>query len=247
MKEKTKDNRKKDVLHDQRLLEAEQEQDFHKNMLQYGLAATEPLRSGNFAEYEQLQDQAFTQTLLDYVAFDLDVLKLYIASHISECAISLSQAGIPSNITENHKKETFIAITQATSAEELKDISADFIRRMKKEYDRYNLHSYSYTIQRAVEYIHTQKYQPLSPSDVAHHLGVERTGLSKNFHREVGMTLTDYIHTMKMDIAESLISGRTYSLLEISDMLGYSSYRYFSKVYKKYKHCLPSETASRLT
>ena len=49
------------------------------------------------------------------------------------------------------------------------------------------------------------------------------------------------------DAAEALILGRGYSLTEISDLLGYSSYSYFSRVYKKYKHCLPGETSRQVT
>ena len=64
------------------------------------------------------------------------------------------------------------------------------------------------------------------------HLGVERTHLSRQFHQETGLTITDYIHTVKTDAAEALILGRGYSLTEISDLLGYSSYSYFSRVYK---------------
>lgn len=98
-----------------------------------------------------------------------------------------------------------------------------------------------HNIQCAIEYIHTQRFQPLSTSDVAGYLNVEQTNLSKRFSKEAGMTVTNYIHTLKTDLAHTLILRRTFSLMEISDMLGYGSYHYFCKVFKKYQHCLPSQ------
>lgn len=44
--------------------------------------------------------------------------------------------------------------------------------------------------------------------------------------------------------AAALITSHEYTLIEISDLLGYSSYRYFAQVYKKYQHCLPAQTAA---
>ncbi|MFQ7263326.1 MAG: helix-turn-helix domain-containing protein [Lachnospiraceae bacterium] len=78
-------------------------------------------------------------------------------------------------------------------------------------------------------------------------MNLERTSLSRQFHREIGRTLTEYIHGAKMEEAEKLIVSHQYSLVAIANMLGYSSYRYFAKVYKKYRHCPPQRRCALLT
>ena len=115
------------------------------------------------------------------------------------------------------------------------------LEELADSYQKFSVISYSYLVQRAIEYIYTQRFQPLTCSMVADFLHAERTNLSRRFHQETGVTMNDFIHSTKMDLAESLIHSRNYSLREICDLLGYSNYSYFCKLYKKYKHCPPSK------
>ena len=83
--------------------------------------------------------------------------------------------------------------------------------------------------------IHDLKMQPITPGKIAQLISVERTYLSKRFHEETGQTMQDYIHSIKIEMAETLIAERNYTLTEIADLLGYSSYTQFSRVYRKYR------------
>lgn len=232
---------KTDYITDQHLLETEQTRDFLQENLKYAASLDDAVRRGDFKRYKQLLQDSFVETLAPYIAMDIEIGKLYEASHVSDLVRAAADMGIPSNITENLKKEYFVRIVKANCTKELQQLAYDLITRLEQEHKKYNLKHYSYTIQRAIEYINTQRFQAISTSAVANYLNVEQTNLSKRFHQEVGMTITDYIHTMKTDMARTLILRRGYSLMEISDMLGYSSYHYFCKVFKKYQHCLPSQ------
>lgn len=232
---------KTDYVTSQHLLEAEQEHNFMKDNLKFTISLKEMLRRGDFKNYKQLLQDSYIETLAPYTFTDIEIGKLYVAVHVNDQANIMSDVGIPSNITENLKKETFVQITKAETIHDLQQIAIGLVNRLEQEYKKYGLKQYSYTIQRAVEYIHTQRFQAITTSGVANYLKVEQTNLSKRFHQEVGMNITDYIHTMKTDMARTLILRRGYSLMEISDMLGYSSYHYFCKVFKKYQHCLPSQ------
>lgn len=230
---------KNNYLKEQYILQAEQNSDFGKKTLasQYSQDANAILGNCNSND--------FLPTLLPYISGDPEIFKLYLASHISACTAAGHKAGLPLQICENLKKEAFAKIAKAKKTEELGGITEFVLSSMKEASKKYSFHNCSHTIQRAVDYIHIRKFQPLSASDVANHLSVERTHLSKQFHRETGMTLTDYIHTVKTETAATLITSHEYTLVEISDLLGYSSYRYFAQVYKKYQHCLPAQTAAR--
>ncbi len=233
---------KSDYMNDQYLLEAEQEQDFGKKMQEQLLFIDEIPAIGSFDAYKKLRQHNLFSIVMPYISTDFEVFKLYVATHVAKCTDSASKAGLPSNITEMLKKNAFVEITKAKNQTDLENCILALLDKLKKEYRQNNVRGYSHTVQRAVEYIHSHKHQPLTAADVTAHVGAERTHLSRQFHRETGLTITDCIHTVKTDAAEELILGRGYSLTEIADLLGYSSYSYFSRVYKKYKGCLPRET-----
>lgn len=216
---------KTDYVTTQHLLETEQEQDFMKDTLRFTSSLEELIRRGDFKNYKRLLQDSYVEILAPYTFTDIEIAKLYVAVHANDLTNALSDMGLPSNITENLKKEAFMQITKAGRIDDLRQISLNLVNHLEQEYKKYNLKHYSYTIQRAVEYIHTRRFQAVSTSSVAKYLDVEQTHLSKCFHEEVGMTLTDYVHTMKTDMAKTLILRRAFSLMEISDMLGYGRLR----------------------
>lgn len=234
---------KKSYLDGQFVLQAEQEHDFLKKADIYShmtipsFAGPEEEDAGERAGMER----EMFETLYPYVAEDFEILRLYIAVYAADMTRSATVEGVPANITENLKKQAFAGIVKARRQSELGEVILGLRKKLRESYRRYAANRYSYNVQRAVEYIQTQRFQPVSAGSVAAFLGVDRSNLSRSFHREVGMTMTDYIHTIKTDLAEELIDKRNYSLMEVSDLLGYSSYPYFCKVFKKYKHRRPSQ------
>ena len=93
---------------------------------------------------------------------------------------------------------------------------------------------FSPLVKEAVNQIHCNKRRPVSLKNIAEVLHVNASHLSKVFHQETGKTVSDYILMVKMDWAKYLIDSEIYSLSEISQQLGYSSYSYFSQRFKKY-------------
>lgn len=53
------------------------------------------------------------------------------------------------------------------------------------------------------------------------------------FKKETGQTITGYIVTAKIDETKKMIFQGRYSLVDISAVLGYTDYNYFSRVFKK--------------
>lgn len=232
---------KTDHMKNQHLLETEQTHDFFRENTLYAVSLLETIRRGDFKSYQRFTRDSFVKELIPYIAGDIELCKLYVAVHISDLTQAGFDLGIPSNVTTNLKKESFCRLLKAKQPAELEQITIDLARQLEKEYKKYNSKRYSYTIRRAIEYINFRRFQATSTSDIAVFLKIEQTSLSRRFHQEVGMTITDYIHTMKTDMAYTLILQRQYTLTEISDMLGYKNYQYFCRVFKKYKGCLPSK------
>ncbi|MBP1949788.1 response regulator [Virgibacillus litoralis] len=62
---------------------------------------------------------------------------------------------------------------------------------------------------------------------------------SNVFKQELGHTFIDYVTKLRMEKAKDLIQENSYSLKEISYMVGYNDPNYFSRVFKKYYQMSP--------
>ena len=54
------------------------------------------------------------------------------------------------------------------------------------------------------------------------------------FKKETGKTLTNYINEQKMIVAKELIVNSDVPLVEISQILSFDNYNYFSRLFKKH-------------
>lgn len=72
--------------------------------------------------------------------------------------------------------------------------------------------------------------------------------LRKLFQKEMGMTPLKYMVDLRMKKAKSMLSAawtREYSVAEVAESCGFSDALYFSRVFKKYYGCSPSEFVKR--
>ena len=68
--------------------------------------------------------------------------------------------------------------------------------------------------------------------------------IRRMFKKEIGMSPLEYLTNLRMRNAELLLNIKTengYTIGEIGELCGFSNALYFSRVFKKYFHCLPSE------
>ncbi len=68
--------------------------------------------------------------------------------------------------------------------------------------------------------------------------------LRKLFQKEMGLTPLKYMTDLRMKKAKSMLAAawaRKYSITEVAESCGFSDALYFSRVFKKYYGCSPSE------
>ncbi len=80
---------------------------------------------------------------------------------------------------------------------------------------------------RARRYIEDHANERISLSRVATAVGVARNYLSSLFRKECGITLTEYIHRVRIDKARRLLQRNGGSLGEVAEQVGYQNYRHF--------------------
>lgn len=72
-------------------------------------------------------------------------------------------------------------------------------------------------------------------------VGRSPSSVSRLFLEATGTTFTDYLTARRMEKANELLSCIEYKIYEVSEMVGYSSPKNFSRAYKKYFGRTPRE------
>jgi len=76
---------------------------------------------------------------------------------------------------------------------------------------------------------------------VAKTLGYNKQYLCKTFANDVGLSIKQYLMMMRIEKAKELIDHTDYMLKDIADLLRFTSYVYFERMFKKYAGMTPAE------
>lgn len=91
----------------------------------------------------------------------------------------------------------------------------------------------------AINYISANLEKNLSIDEISKSLGISKSVLYRNFHKYLNCTVGEYVNKRRIDYAKNLFSETNKNLQQISDEVGFSSYAYFSKVFKKIEGTTP--------
>lgn len=92
-------------------------------------------------------------------------------------------------------------------------------------------------LQSVISYIHENFSQQLTLEIIGNAVGISRWYLSKFFKKETGMSIVDYINQYRCSHALVLLLKSDYAISKISEICGFASLEYFSRVYiKQYGH-----------
>ena len=99
---------------------------------------------------------------------------------------------------------------------------------------------YSEVVSRAVEYQQEHYHEPISLRMIADSIGVSYSYLSRIFHEETGMTVTDCLRNIRMEKAKQLMA-EGIPLKDIVYRCGFRNYGYFLRSFKEYSGMTPKE------
>lgn len=88
-------------------------------------------------------------------------------------------------------------------------------------------------IERAAAYFNENYNTKISIDDYAESLHISTNWFIHNFKQYTGMSPAQYILSLRMVNAQSLLERTTYNIKEISEIVGYENPLYFSRVFKK--------------
>ena len=135
-------------------------------------------------------------------------------------------------------------VMEIEAAENLEQIDA-LIPRMIRHYcllvQQHSLARYSAVIRDCLNYIDFHYMEPLSLENLADRFSVNKNYLSSRFHKEVEMTVTDYISRIRVNRASSLLRHSSLSVQEIAAQCGFTDGNYFTRTFKKLQGITPNE------
>ena len=103
----------------------------------------------------------------------------------------------------------------------------------------FNLH-----VEQALGILQNHVFSQISLGDVCEQLKITEEYLIRLFKRHMNMTPMRYLNNLKMETATSLLLNSDLSVKEISWKLGFSSQYHFSRNFKAYSGCTPTDYRS---
>lgn len=96
-------------------------------------------------------------------------------------------------------------------------------------------------IQKVLLYIHNHFKEPIELGETADMVHYTPQHLSKLFHRNMGITFKEYITNLRMNYASQLLLNTQMEIAEISREAGFGTRQNFTKEFKRFYLCSPSE------
>lgn len=96
-------------------------------------------------------------------------------------------------------------------------------------------------IKQVCEYFSENSGRIVSMDEMAEHLNFNKDYFGKLFKQQMGVSFSRFSSVLKVEYAKELIATGNYKTYQLSEMLGYSSTDYFTKIFKEITGKTPSE------
>jgi len=194
---------------------------------------------GDKLPYFQLNEQQLQlieQLCIDiYREYESDHMfkESYIRSKLIEILVQLSRSQYTLEQGISHAKSGAKISTSITT-------SASNESNSSNSYSAPNLDKGN-KANRALRYINSHFLMDLSLETLSAEFAVSAPYLSKMIMRITGKTFTDYVHTLRIEMACSLLISTKMSILDVSVESGYRSFKTFSRAFLQKKEMSPSK------
>lgn len=93
----------------------------------------------------------------------------------------------------------------------------------------------------AKKYLDEKYMRDMNITDVADHLEISYSYLSRIFRVRSGITLTDYLNNIRIEKSKEYLAGTYLTLSEISEKVGYNNVQSYQRFFKKYANITPGD------
>ena len=132
-------------------------------------------------------------------------------------------------------------IMRAVTEKELESIMREILTLLPLEISNDEKNQMRLIVRKAKGLIHEFYARGITLDEIAEKLKVTPEYLGSQFHKEVGITFSAYIKEYRIQKAKKLLIGTELKLYEIAEKVGYSTPKYFSKIFKEVTGQLPAD------
>jgi|GEM_PF-558079 len=171
--------------------------------------------------------------------------------HGNDLAVRQQYKEMEADLDSTQHENLYIAIQQVLIKWNL-SVTSYSIATLKTSEDWYHylnicclkiseFHQSKQLLSQAKVYIQTHFHEAMTLEEVAAAVQLSPNYFSNLFKTTFGETFIEYVTRIRMVKAKELIETNTYSLKEISFMVGYNNPNYFSRVFKKHFASSPKQ------
>ncbi len=134
-----------------------------------------------------------------------------------------------------------IKINRLTSRDMISGMINDICHKYCLLVKNYTFPEYSKTICDVINYIYMHLDEKLTLALLAEHFKKNAASLSNSFSKEVGVSVTEFIHQARINEAVKYFNMTELSVSEVAVAVGFQDFAYFSRLFKKQIGCSPRE------
>lgn len=125
----------------------------------------------------------------------------------------------------------------------------DYIQALQQQLLRLNQFYYEYKcsyrntqdLNEAIRFIHENYHKPLDLAMVSNHVSLNYAYFSNLFKKNIGKGFAEYLRDVRLDKARRLLSETDYKIVEVAAMVGYESYKSFTRAFRDVMDMQPTE------
>lgn len=130
----------------------------------------------------------------------------------------------------------------------------DYIQALQQQMLRLNQFYYEFKcsyrntqdLNEAIRYIHENYHKPLDLAMVSNHVSLNYAYFSNLFKKNIGKGFAEYLRDVRLDKARKLLAETEHKIIEVSAMVGYESYKSFTRAFREVMGMQPTEYRQRM-
>ena len=138
--------------------------------------------------------------------------------------------------------EHFLSVASIYKSNTLNEAMGSFSHIMKQLEDNFGEITYSPVVVQSIHYIEKNYNRNINLEEISRFVHMNKNYFCKVFKEETGESFVSYHTKMRMSKAFELLQEDNSKACDIAEMLGYTNYQYFCKLYKKYIGLNPSQS-----
>lgn len=199
------------------------------------------IRRGNISEATYYQNMFMGYTLDQRVDDPLRNAKDMVIAASTAMRKAVQQADVHPLYIDSLSGQTLKEIEHAENIAQVSALVPRMIRRYCLLVQTYSRERYSGTVRDVLNFVDFHYMEPLSLESLAVKYSVNKNYLSTRFHKEAGMTVTDYINLTRVRRSLKLLSSTSLSMPEIAERCGFSDANYYTRTFKRIHGTTPNE------